>query len=96
MADNGVTVRLHRGQRVIVTLQAQGMFSWHVPAAAGAAVRKINGSGGYPGQQPARATFVALQPGRATLAAIDDTACLHAEPACLPAQQIWQVTVIVS
>jgi hypothetical protein len=59
-------------------------------------VKKINVSGGYPGRQPARAAFLALLPGRATLSAIDDTACLHAEPACLPPQQVWRVAIIVT
>ncbi|MHC4055849.1 hypothetical protein, partial [Bradyrhizobium sp. 25ACV] len=54
-ADNGAVVRLHTGQKVAVTLMSQGLFSWHVPAAAGAAVRRVSASGGYPGQQPAAA-----------------------------------------
>lgn len=94
--DNGATVRLHPGQRVTIALAARGMFSWHVPAATGAAVMKISGSGGYPGKQPARAVFRAVGPGRATLSAVDDAACLHAQPACLLSQQAWQVTVIVT
>lgn len=96
VADNGATVRLARGQSVTVALAAGGMFSWHVPAASGAAVRQVGGSGGYPSSRPAQATFVATAPGTATLTAINDTACLHAHPRCLPPQQRWQVTVIVS
>lgn len=95
-ADNGAAVRLRPGQRVTVALAAQGLFSWHVPAAAGAAVRKTSASGGYPGRRPARAQFLALRPGTAILTSIDDTACLHARPACLPPQQAWRVTVIVT
>ena len=56
---------------------------------------RVSASGGYPGQQPAQAAFVAVQPGSATLTALD-TACLHAQPACEPAQQVWRVTVIVT
>lgn len=95
MANNGATVRLRPGERATITLAAQGRLAWHVPAAAGAAVRKVSGSGGYPGTQPARAAFPAVRPGRATLTAIDDTACLHARPACALPQQEWLVTVIV-
>lgn len=95
-ADNGATVRLRPGQRVTVTLASRGMFSWHVPAAAGAAVTRVSASGGYPGPRPARAVFLAVQPGSATLTAINDTACLHAQSACEPAQQVWRVTVIVT
>jgi len=95
-ADNGATVPLHPGQRVTVTLARQGMFSWHVPAATDGVVRKISGSGGYPGNRPARAVFRAVRPGRVTLTAIEDAACLHAHPACLLSQQPWRVTIVVS
>lgn len=95
-SDNGATVRLHVGQQVAVALASMGLFSWHVPAAMGTAVTRVSASGGYPGQQPARAAFLAVRPGNATLTAIDDTACLHAQPACEPAQQEWRVTVIIT
>lgn len=95
-ADNGALVRLRIGQHVSVTLASRGMFSWYVPAAAGTAVRRVTASGGYPAQQPARAVFLAVRPGSATLSTIDDTACLHDQPACLPAQQEWRVTVVVA
>jgi hypothetical protein len=95
-AGSGGTVRLRTGQRVSVVLVAQGLFSWHVPAATGAAVARTSASGGYPGRRPARAVFLAVRPGTATLTAIDDTACLHTQPACLPAQQVWHVTIIVT
>ncbi len=96
VADSGAIVRLRPGQRVTVALAAQGLFSWHMPAVAGAAVRRVSASGGYPGRQPARAVLVAVRPGRATLTAINDTACLHVRPACAPGQQEWRVTVIVT
>ncbi len=95
-ADNGAAVRLHVGQQVAVALASAGSFSWHVPAAAATAVRRVSASGGYPGQQPARAAFVAVRSGGATLTAIDDTACRHGQPACELPQQEWQVTVIVT
>ena len=95
-ADNAATVRLRPGQRVTVALASRGLFSWHVPAAAGTAVKRVSASGGYPDPRPARAAFLAIEPGSATLTAIDDTACLHARPACEPAQQVWRVTVIVT
>jgi hypothetical protein len=94
--DNGAIVRLHIGQQVAVTLTPEGFFSWHVPAAAGAAIKRVSASGGYPGQQPATAAFRAVRPGEATLTTINDTACLHAQPACLPPQLEWRVTIIVS
>jgi hypothetical protein len=94
--DNGATVRVRPGQRVTVALVSEGLFSWHVPGVEGAAVTRVSSGGGYPGRQPARATFLAVQPGSAALTALDDTACLHAQPACEPAQQEWRVTVIVT
>jgi hypothetical protein len=96
VADNGAVVRLRTGQQVAVTLTAGSFFSWHVPAAAGAAVRRVSASGGYPSQQPAQAAFLAVQPGKAMLSTISDTACLHAQPACEPPQQEWRVTIMVT
>jgi hypothetical protein len=95
-ADNGAIVRLHVGQLVTVALASEGLFSWHVPAATGPAVRRVRASGGYPAKQPAQAAFLAIQPGEAMLTSINDTACLHSQPACLPAQQEWRATVIVT
>lgn len=95
MADNGVTVRLAPGQSITATLAGQGMFSWHIPTATGTAVRQVGGSGGYPTGQPAQATFLATASGSAILTATNDTACIHAHPACLPPQQQWRVTVLV-
>jgi hypothetical protein len=93
--SNGKTVRLFRGQSVTVVLRPAGL-SWHVPAATGRAVRRTSASGGYPGRQPARATFLATSPGRATLGSIDDIACLHARPSCAVVQRSWQVVVFVT
>jgi hypothetical protein len=96
VADNGVTVRLRPGQRVQVVLASQANFGWRVPGVVGTAVRKTAGSGGFPSSQPARATFLAVLPGKATLVTMDDFACLHVHPACLPAQELWRVTVVVN
>lgn len=96
VTDDLATVRLRIGQSLTVTLAPDGMFSWHVPIVTGAAVKPVNATGGYPAQQPMRASFVATQSGTATLQAINDTRCLHAVPSCLPPQRHWKVTVIVS
>lgn len=94
-ASNGTTVRLFRGQSVSVMLRGTAL-SWHVPAATGRAVRRTSASGGYPGHQPARATFLATWPGRAVLSSVNDTACLHARPSCAIAQRSWRVVVLVT
>ena len=93
--SNGTTVRLFRGQSVSVVLRGSAL-SWHVPAATGTAVRRTGASGGYPGHQPARATFVATWPGRAVLSSVNDIACLHARPSCAVAQRSWRVVVFVT
>jgi len=92
---NGTTVRLFRGQSVSVVL-GDTALSWHVPVATGRSVRRTDASGGYPGHQPARATFVATWPGRAVLSSFDDIACLHTKPACAIAQRAWRVVVVVT
>lgn len=94
-ASNGTTVRLFRGQSVSVMLRGTAL-SWHVPVATGRAVRRTSASGGYPGHQPARATFLATWPGRAVLSSVNDTACLHARPSCAIAQRSWRVVVLVT
>ena len=93
--SNGATVRLFRGQSVSVVL-GDTALSWHVPIATGRSVRRTGASGGYPGHQPARATFVATWPGRAVLSSFDDIACLHTRPACAIAQRAWRVVVFVT
>jgi hypothetical protein len=93
--SDGTTVRLFRGQSVSVVLRGTAL-SWHLPAATGRAVRRISASGGYPGHQPARATFLATWPGRAVLSSFDDIACLHARPSCAVAQRSWRVVVFVT
>jgi hypothetical protein len=95
VASNGTTVRLFRGQSVSVVLRGTAL-SWHVPAATGKAVRRTSASGGYPGHQLARATFVATWPGRAVLSSFTDAACLHAQPSCAVAQRSWRVVVFVT
>jgi len=94
-ASNGTTVRLFRGQPVSVVLRGTAL-SWHIPAATGMALRRTSASGGYPGHQPARATFVATWPGRAVLSSFDDIACLHSRPSCAVAQRTWRVVVFVA
>jgi hypothetical protein len=93
--SDGTTVRLFRGQSVSVVLRGSAL-SWHAPAATGRAVRRTSASGGYPGHQPARATFLATWPGRAVLSSFNDIACLHARPSCAVAQRSWRVVVFVT
>jgi hypothetical protein len=93
--DNATTIRLSPGDSVTVELKSRSPFSWHIPAASGSGLRRTSASGGYPSRRPARASFLAVKPGRAGISSIDDAACLHGDPPCMLAQQSWQVTIIV-
>jgi hypothetical protein len=95
IADNGATVRLRRGQSLTVVLDSHSIMSWHVPSVDGVALTPVSAGGGYPARTPAQATFLAVRPGGATLQAVDDIACLHVRPPCLPPQQTWKVNVVV-
>jgi hypothetical protein len=98
-SDNGATVVLARGQQIIVVLGGTGMPTWDQPLAAGphaSLLRRVSASGGYPSSAPARAVFLAVHPGTSVIRSITDAACLHAKPSCEIAQQVWQVSVIVT
>jgi hypothetical protein len=97
-ADSGITIVLPAGDEVTVVLGPPGLaMPWDQPAAQGGAVARVTASGGYPTSAAARAVFKAVQPGTAHLTSATDIKCLHLPAAtrCLPAQQIWEVTVIV-
>lgn len=94
-ADSGSTVRLSRGERLNVFL-SNFYGAWDPPEASGDAVQRTASSGGYPSRASARATFVAVAEGTATITARTDYACLHAQPPCAIAQRFWMVHVIVS
>jgi len=95
LADNGAKVRLRRGQTIVVILASHAQM-WQPPMASGLAVRRTSSHGGYPVSQVALATFVAVWPGLATLSSTTDARCLHAEPPCEIAQQLWAVTIVVT
>jgi hypothetical protein len=97
-ADSEMTIVLLVGQEVTVVLGPSGMvMPWDRPVAQGGAVVRVSASGGYPSSLPARALFKAVRPGTARLTSLTDAKCLHLPEArrCLPAQQIWQVAVVV-
>ena len=86
------------GQEVTVVLGPPGRaMPWDQPVAQGAAVALVSASGGYPTSLPARAVFRAVRAGTARLTSATDAKCLQLSTnRCLPPQQIWEVTVIVS
>ena len=95
VADNGAKVRLRRGRTIVVILASPAQM-WHPPMASGLALRRTSSRGGYPVSQLAVASFVAVRPGLATLTSTTDARCLHAQPPCEIAQQLWAVTIIVT
>jgi hypothetical protein len=95
VANNGAKVRLRRGQTIVVILASPAQM-WQPPRASGLALRRTTSRGGYPLSQVALASFVAVRPGLATLTSTTDARCLHAQPPCEIAQQLWAVTVIVT
>jgi anti-sigma factor RsiW len=93
-ADNGKTFQLTVGQQITVVLSAPPM--WDQPTAQGSALIRVSASGGYPGTTPAQAVFRAAAPGTAQVTSASDMQCLHTTPRCLPAVQIWSISLVVS
>lgn len=89
-ADNGATVPLRLGQRLVVDLSAG---SWTEPAAADGAVLRRDSGSGTVGGGTARATFTAAGVGNTEVTAQTDLACLHSTPRCLPPQRLFVVHV---
>jgi hypothetical protein len=97
-ADSEMTIVLPAGLQVTVVLGPSGMvMPWDRPVAQGGAVVRVSASGGYPSSLPASAVFKAVRPGTARLTSWTDAKCPHLPEAqrCLPAQQMWEVTVVV-
>jgi hypothetical protein len=82
------------GERINVALGREGQ-QWDQPTSDGPAVRRSAASGGYPSDQPARASFLAVSAGQAQLTATTDAACLHTQPRCMIAQRDWSVEIVV-
>ncbi len=93
--DSGKTVHLHIGQRLQVVLAGRG-DQWHRPASLGPSLRLASADGGYPSGRPAKAAFIAVQAGTASITSITDHPCLHAQPPCKIAQRVWSVRVLVT
>jgi hypothetical protein len=96
LKDDGTTIRVNPGARILVRLPGGASGGFHHPKTSAAQrVRRIGARGGYPSQHQAVAHFVAIGVGRARLSAINDYTCLHATPPCLPPQREWTVRVRV-
>lgn len=90
---------LARGQLIIVALGGPGLPTWDQPLAAGpraGLLRRVSAGGGYPSSAPARARFLAIRTGTTLIESITDAPCLHRKPSCAIAQQVWQISVIIT
>lgn len=93
--DSGRTIHVSVGDLVKVRLPG-GSGGYHRPRTSDRdVVRRISASGGYPSNDPARATFRARAHGTVDLTSYTDYACLHTQPRCLPPQREWTVHVVV-
>ena len=96
-ASSGTTVRVRAGQSVHVSLPGGAFGGYTQPASSSPSIaRRTAASGGYPTDQPAQATFLAVRPGTADLTAATDYTCLHSNPPCLPPQRQWLVHLVVT
>ena len=93
--DSGQTIHVRVGEQVNVELPGGSGGGYHQPASSSDVMNRTAASGGYPTDQPARASFVATRAGTADLTSYDDFACLHTSPRCLPPQREWIVHVVV-
>ena len=94
--DSGRTIHLERGDVVKVRLPNSSGGGYHRPRTSDSAVmQRTNAAGGYPSDDVSRARFVAIGKGTADLTASTDYACLHSQPQCEIAQQIWTVHIVV-
>jgi hypothetical protein len=93
--DSGKTIHVSVGQQVNVELGGSGGSYDQPQSSNSAVVQRTSASGGYPTNQPARASFVAVAKGRADLTSATDYACLHTTPRCEIAQREWIVHVVV-
>ena len=93
--DSGRTIRVHVGDIIRVRLPGGSSGGYHRPKSTATPVRRTWATGGYPGDEDARAHFVADHHGRADLVASDDYACLHTTPRCMVPQRLWVVHVRV-
>lgn len=93
--NNGQTITLTVGERLHVKLKPDA-GNYDPPTSSNSAVlgRESN-TGGYPGDQPVDARFLARSAGTSDVTTQTDMACLHSNPRCLPPQRSWMVHVVV-
>ena len=89
-ADDGRSLTLHKDDRLDVRLAGLSAFTWTEPASSDPDVllRQTGASG-----RNARANFLAVSHGKATVSAVDNPNCY---PLCLIASRAFSVDVSVT
>jgi hypothetical protein len=88
-ADSGNTYTVRRGDRLLVSLQADAKYTWSEPSATTSTVRRISGRSGV----SAAGRFVAGRNGRTTLVATQRPNC---KAGCSSKPHRFSVNVIVT
>ena len=93
--NNGQTITLTVGERLHVKLKPDA-GNYDPPTSSNSAVLgRESSTGGYPGDQPVDAQFLARSAGSSDVTTQTDMACLHSNPRCLPPQRNWTVHVVI-
>jgi hypothetical protein len=88
----GAVVELKVGETVLLDPGTD----WLPLTIDGSVLRVVTQSGGYPSDQPLRATILAVSPGTANIDDGIDNACFHASPPCLRPSESLHFTVVVT
>ena len=84
-ADDGATLSLRRGDRLVVALAGPSMYTWSAPRADDPTLLARSGA------SAGHATFTVHRAGRTGVSAVDTPNCY---PQCLAASRLWRVRVV--
>jgi hypothetical protein len=90
--SSGAVVELKVGQTVLF----EPGQDWVPLMIDGSVLRVVTQSGGYPSDQPLKATILAVSPGTASIDDHTDAACFHVSPPCLRPDGSLHFSVVVT
>jgi NADPH:quinone reductase-like Zn-dependent oxidoreductase len=90
--SSGAVVELKVGQTVLF----EPGQDWVPLMIDGSVLRVVTQSGGYPSDQPLKATILAVAPGTASIDDFTDAACFHTSPPCLRPEGSLHFSVVVT
>jgi hypothetical protein len=90
--SSGAVVELRVGQTVLF----EPGQDWVPLTIDGSVLRVVTQSGGYPSNQPLKATILAVSPGTASIDDHIDAACFHVSPPCLRPAGSLHFSVVVT